>query len=203
MTGDWQNIGGVVQQGFSLPPMDMNSEHVFELLEVKPKFQTQTKFGIKDKIQFIWQECGKPEKESHRVWIEFNQSFSEKSNLIAFISKASPKPIIPGTTVLLGEFMVIGMRIRAFVKARIGADGMPSGYYDFIPASIKPAGSLSLPKDPTTQKPDASLTNALLLAKGATSGTDAYFKLVEAKCAPDIIQQFLAADKAGTIKYPI
>lgn len=203
MTDDWQNIGGVVQQGFSLPPMDMNVEHVFELLEVKPKFQIQTKFGIKDKIQFIWQETGKPEKESHRVWIEFNKSFSEKSNLVAFISKASPKPVMPGSMVLLGEFMVIGMCIRAFVKARIGGDGMPSGYYDFIPASIKPVGSLALPKEPIAQKPDATLANILLLAHSATSSQEAYFKLAEAKCPPELIQQFLVADKAGIIKYPI
>ena len=105
--------------------------------------------------------------------------------------------------VLLGEFMAIGMQIRAFVKARIGADGMPSGYYDFIPASIKPAGSLTIAKEAPAHNATATLTNALLNAKGATSGTDAYFKLVEAKCPADMIQQFLAADKAGTIKYPI
>jgi len=199
---DWQNIGGVIQIGFALPPMDMNKEHIFKLLEVKPKPQIQTKFGIKDKIQFIWEEVGPNEKECHRVWIEFNQSFSEKSNLVAFLTKASPKPILSGTPILLGEVMAIGMQIRAFVKARIGDDGMPNGYYDFIPASIKPLGAQSTITPPLS-KPDATLTNALLLAKGAKDSMEAYFKLADAKAPVDLIAIFVQADKLGQVSYPI
>ena len=205
MTDDWQNIGGTVQAGLVLSPMDMNVEHVFELQSVEPKMGVQTPFGIKDQIQLVFKEIGK-EKDFHRVWVKFNLSFAEKSGLMGFISRASLRPVLPGITIKLGDYLEIGMKISSLVQARIDKKtGLPNGYYDFIPASIKPAGSLAMPKENpvVTQKPDATLANALLLAKGATSGTDAYFKLVEAKCPIELLQGFLVADKAGQIKYPI
>ena len=183
--------------------MNMNIEHVFELIEVKSKLGIQTPYGIKDKIQLIWKEVG-VEKESHRVWTEFNESYAEKSGLMGFISRASPRPVVSGITIKLGDYLELGMQIRTLVQARIDKKtGLPNGYYDFIPASIKPAGSLALPKDPIAQKPDVTLANILLLAKGAINSQDAYFKLVEAKSPVELVQQFLTADKAGIIKYPI
>ena len=147
MTDDWRNRGGMVQAGLVLSPMNMNIEHVFELIEVKSKLGIQTPYGIKDKIQLIWKEVG-VEKEAHRVWTEFNESYAEKSGLVGFISRASPKPVMPGITLKLGDYLELGMQIRTLVQARIDKKtGLPNGYYDFIPASIKPAGSIALPKE--------------------------------------------------------
>lgn len=201
MSDDWRNRGGTVQAGIVLSPMNMNVEHVFGLIEVKSKLGVQTPYGIKDKIQLIWKEVTN-DKESHRVWTEFNESYAEKSGLVGFISRASPKPIMPGVTIKLGDYLEIGMQIRTLVQARIDKKtGLPNGYYDFIPASIKPAGSLSLPIP--TQTHSATLANALLLAKGAKDSMDAYCKLTDQKAPSDLIALFIQADKLGQVKYPI
>lgn len=206
MSDDWQNRGGIVTAGVQLPPMDMNVEHVFELIEVKLKPQVNTPYGIKDKIQFIWKEVGK-EKDFHRIWTEFNESYSEKSSLVQFIKQASPKPVVPGVPIKLGEMMCIGMQIKGLVQARFdNKTKLPNGFYDFIPPSVKPAGSLTISKPALDNA--QSTTDAVMLAythaRGSKNFDEAYLKLAETK---DITTQqvaaFVMADKNGQIKYPI
>ncbi|MDD3961299.1 MAG: hypothetical protein PHT77_05490 [Bacteroidales bacterium] len=198
---DWQNRGGVVQQGITLAPMDMNIEHTFELLSVDIKENVQTPYGIKNKVETVWKESDKDQKEAHRVWLKFNESYAEKSGLVGFIGKISPRPVIPGVNIKLGDYLAIGMRIKAMVQARIDKKtGLPSGYYDFIPASIKPANA---PQNVLASESGASLANALLIARGARNSADAAFKLAEAKAPFEITNAFATADRNGKIEYPI
>ena len=199
MTTDWQNRGGTVNAGMQLAPLDLNKEHEFELMSVEVKEGVTTKFGIKNRVQMVWKEAGK-DKDFHRIWTNFNESYNEKASLVAFLIKVSPRPIIPGTPIRLGDYLVIGMRIKTMVQARIDkVTSLPSGYYDFMPASIKPANAS---QTPSSAGSTATLADAMVIAKGAKSSGDA-FALLVGKVPNDIIQQFVAADKAGQITYPI
>lgn len=196
MTTDWQNRGGTVNAGVQLTPMDLNKEHVFELMTVEIQEGVTTKFGIKNKVKTTWKESGK-ETGYHRVWCQFNESYNEKASLVAFLAKVSPRPIIAGTPITLGGYLTIGMKIKTMVQARIDKNsGHPSGYYDFIPASIKP---FTETQEPTS---NAGLADALRFAKGAKTGGEA-FGLLIGKVPNEVIQQFVAEDKAGKITYPI
>ena len=195
MTVDWKQRGGQVNAGMQLPPLDLNKEHTFELMSVEIQEGVTTKFGIKNKVKMVWKESGK-DKDYHRVWTNFNESYAEKSNLVAFLKKVSPRPIMPGADIKLGDYLDLGMRIRVILKSRIDTQtGQPSGYYDFEPASIKAMSAQA-------QQSTATLADAIVAAKGATSAGDA-FGLMVGKIPNDVIQQFVAADKAGQIKYPI
>lgn len=196
MTVDWKRRGGQVNAGMQLTPLDLNKEHTFELMSVEIQEGVTTKFGIKNKVKMVWKESGK-DKDYHRVWTNFNESYAEKSSLIAFLRKVSPRPIIPGANVILGDYLDLGMKIKVILKSRIdNQTGQPSGYYDFEPASIKPVASAQ------PQSLVMSLDEAIAIARGATSAGDA-FGLMIGKVPNEVIQQFVASDKAGKIKYPI
>jgi hypothetical protein len=196
MTIDWKQRGGQVNAGMQLPPMDLNKEHLFELLSVEIQEGVTTKFGLKNKVKMVWKEAGK-EKDYHRVWVNFNESYAEKSNLVAFLKRASPKVIVSGVDIKLGDYLDIGMQIKAMLQARMDTKtGQPSGYYDFVPASIRPA----------TLLPSASSVTVLQAlskyAVGAKSSREA-FGLLVGKVPNELIQEFIAVDKRGEIKYPI
>ena len=200
MTDTWQTRGGMVNAGMQLAPLDLNREHLFELMSVNIQEGVPTKFGIKTKVKLVWKEADKTEAY-HRVWIQFNESYAEKSNLVKFLSSVSGKPIIPGVPTTLGDHLYLGMKIKAMIQARIDKDkGVPSGYYDFISASIKPGGALTLAK---TQQPQTNMMESISrLAKGAKTSGDV-FGLLIGKVPQDTIQEFLSADKRGEIQYPI
>jgi hypothetical protein len=179
-----------------LTPMDLNVSHVFELMSVEIKEGVTTKFGIKNQVVMVWKEAGK-DKDYHRVWTKFNESYAEKSNLVAFLRRISVKPILPGIDIKLGDYLDLGMKISSMIKNRMDTQtGQPSGYYDFEPASIKPA------TEPQYGASGATLADAIKAAKGATSAGDA-FGLMVGRVPNNIIQEFVAADKRGEIKYPI
>ena len=197
---DWQNRGGVVNAG--LPPMDLNKEHVFELMSVDIQEGVQTKYGIKNKVKLVWKEADK-EKDFHRVWINFNESYAEKSYLVKFMTSVSGKPILPGVPTTLGDHLYIGMKIKAMVQARIDKDkGTPSGYYDFISASIRTGGSLAMPKQTTGQQTVTWQQAIQQYCRGAKSSGDVFGTLI-GKVPNDVIQAFVDADKKGEVKYPI
>jgi hypothetical protein len=140
MEGSIEGRGGIVTAGMKRAPMDMNVEHIFVLDDVKFKDNVPTQFGPKNKIMMVFKEAGKDGIDAQRVWVNLNESYNiEKSQLIAFLKKVSSKPINAGDTVLLSDHLKVGMKISARVIARLDRDtGAPTGYYDFVPASVKP-----------------------------------------------------------------
>jgi hypothetical protein len=200
MTGDWRNRGGDAAAMVQLPPMDLNKEHMFELMTVDFQDGVQETYEGKtktvNKIKMVFKEAGK-DKDYHRVWMNFNEYYTEKSNLMKFLLAASGKTFVPGVHVTLGDFLQEHHKIRVMLKARFNATtGQPSGYYDFVPASIKPA------TEPQQGASGATLADALVIAKGAKTSGDAFAVMV-GKVPNNIIQEFVAADKRGEIKYPI
>lgn len=204
MTGDWQNRGGQTQASAPLlPPMDLNIVHQFELVSID--FQdgvTETYKGVSkivNKCKMVWKEAGK-EKDFHRVWVNVNEFYSEKSNMMKFLMAASGKPFVAGVTVKIGDYLGEHHRIKARVKARINKEtGEPNGYYDFVPESIKPAVDPQL----ASSKPDASLANALLLAKGASDFNTAMSLLKSARASKEVTMALFQANLDGKVTFPI
>ena len=99
----------------------------------------------------------------------------------------------------LGEYMQLGMKIRVMVQARIDKKtGLPNGYYDFIPASIKPAMDQ---REIVFASP--ALANALLLAKGAKNHQEAMNLLTQAKAPKECVLALFQAHLDGKVDYPI
>lgn len=205
MTDNWQNRGGIPQQFAKLPPMDLNAEHEFELIDVNTKDNVPDIYNpgkTVNKIITVWKESGK-QTEFHKIYAEFNEYYSEKASLMKFLCKVSGKPFVVGTPVKLGEWLYIGMKIKARVLAKYNKDtGEPTGNYKFA-ESIKPGGSLTISQNASPAvTPSEKVAKAISFAKGAVNAGDA-FGLMVGKVSQDYIQEFIAADKRGEIKYPI
>ena len=132
--------------------------------------------------------------------LNFSEEDAYESAIIRFFRKIQ-HPLREGVEPNWDEYFVVGMRFRSRVVVGKDGDKKPNNKYYLDVPTCRPLGASQTVAP--AQKPDATLTNALLLAKGATSGTDAYFKLVEAKCPPDMIALFVQADKLGQVNYPI
>lgn len=200
MSAEWMNRGGQTQASVKLPPMDLNKEHVFELVSID--FQDgitetyQGKTQTVNKCKMVWKEADK-EKDFHRVWVNVNEFYSENANLMKFLISASGKPFVSGIDVKIGDYLSEHHRIKARVTARIKKDtGEPNGYYDFIKASIRPDSP------PQTNAKVVSLADALKLVVGSKNAGDAFAMLI-GKVPQETIKEFVAADKRGEITYPI
>jgi hypothetical protein len=133
--------------------------------------------------------------------LNFSEDDAFESAIIRFFRKIQ-HPLKEGIEPNWDEYFVVGMRFRARVACGKDGDKRPnSKYYLDIP-TCRPLGATQSPTPPS-QKPDATLTNALLLAKGATNGIEAYSKLLDAKAPSDLIALFVQADKLGQVTYPI
>ena len=204
---DWKNRGGETTASIQLPPMDLNREHIFELVTLEiQEGVTETYEGeskIVNKVKMIWKESGK-DKDFHRVWLTFNEFYSEKSNLMKFLLAASGKVFVPNVKVTLGDFLTERHLIKVMLKARFDKiKGTPNGYYDFIPASIKPISASPSPASPQSGDSSVLLANAMLIVHGCEDAMSATNKLFERNAKTEVVQAFLAAHKAGTVKFPI
>jgi len=136
--------------------------------------------------------------------LNFSDDDAFESAIIRFFRKIQ-HPLREGVEPNWDDYFVTGMRFRARVV--MGKDqnkkSVVGKYYLDVP-TCRPL----LPSDkndgtPAPAKPDATLTNALLLAKGAKDSMEAYFKLADAKAPVDLIAIFVQADKLGQVSYPI
>jgi len=203
---DWKNRGGETTASIQLPPMDLNREHIFELVTLEiQEGVTETYEGeskIVNKVKMIWKESGK-DKDFHRVWLTFNEFYSEKSNLMKFLLAASGKVFVPNVKVTLGDFLTERHLIKVMLKARFDKiKGTPNGYYDFIPASIKPISASQSPASPQSGDSSVLLANAMLIVHGCEDAMSATQRLFDAQCKAEVVQVFMAANKEGKITYP-
>jgi len=203
---DWKNRGGETTASVQLPPMDLNREHIFELVTLEiQEGVTETYEGeskIVNKVKMIWKESGK-DKDFHRVWLTFNEFYSEKSNLMKFLLAASGKVFVPNVKVTLGDFLTERHLIKVMLKARFDKiKGTPNGYYDFIPASIKPISASQPPASPQSGDTSVLLANAMLIVHGCEDAMSATQRLFDAQCKAEVVQAFMQANKEGKITYP-
>lgn len=201
---DWQNRGGVAKQYAPLPPMDLNTDHIFELVDVQIKENVPDIYNpgqVVNKITTVWKEADK-DINQHKIYAEFNEYYSEKSKLMKFLVSITGKPYVIGVPVKLGEWMYAGMKIKSRVLAKYNrTTGQPTGNYKFEESSIRPGGSITLPKNPSDTTP-AWKSAISQHAKGAKSAGDVW-GLALGKVPQEYIQEFIAADKRGEVQYPI
>lgn len=196
---DWRQRGGKMTEFKPLPPLNLNNQHTFALTKVEVRDQQQTKFGLKNKVLFTWQECGVPKEQAHRVWYNCNESYTEKSSLIKFLQLVSGKKIVGAVEdVKLGDFVELGIEIVSLVKPRIDKEGKLTTYYDFIMESIRPAAAA---KQAPIGKP-AGVEQIKLLIKGSADKDTAMISLLDASQSSETIQTFLTMVRNGIITFP-
>ena len=132
--------------------------------------------------------------------LNFSEEDAYESAIIRFFRKIQ-HPLREGVEPNWDEYFVVGMRFRSRVVVGKDGDKKPNNKYYLDVPTCRPLGATQTTAP--AQKPDATLTNALLLAKGATNSQDAFFKLADAKAPSELIALFIQADKLGQVKYPI
>lgn len=142
--------------------------------------------------------------------LNFSEDESFRSAIIRFFHKIG-HPLHEGIEPNWVDFFVVGMRFRCRVV--VGTDvkegkKIPNHkYYIDIPTCrpLLPTDTAgeSFAVEPPIQKPDPSLANALLLAKGSKDRTQALDALAKANAPKELTIAFFNADLADRIKYPI
>jgi hypothetical protein len=146
--------------------------------------------------------------------LNFAEDDSYRSAIIRFFYRIG-HPLKEGIEPDWNNYFVIGMRFRSRVVVGVdikeGKKVPNHKYYIDIPTCrpLLPIDTAGESFDQQTQapaqlqKPDASLANALLLAKGAKDGQEGLQKLKAANAGPELTKVFFNADLDGKINYPI
>lgn len=139
--------------------------------------------------------------------LNFSEDESFQSAVVRFFRKIG-SPLIEGVEPDWETKFVPGMRFRARVVVGKDKDKKPDGkYYLDVPTCRKlPKQDTigeSFTKEPEAAKPDASLANALLLAKGAKDIHDAMDKLQKAGAPKEVVMALFQADLDGKTTFPI
>lgn len=190
------------------PLLNDSDEYVWKLVKfphVKTFPQTkEAKDGTRTTIKVDKAICEFEEQQTKNIATAFfridSLNFSDdeafESAIIRFFKKIKhplQENVVPDWT----QYFVVGMRFRGRVAIAKDAEKKPNGKYFIDVPTCRPL----LPRD----KEDgirATLADAIAAAKGATSAGDA-FGLLVGKVPNEVIQEFVAADKRGEIKYPI
>lgn len=196
------------------PILNDQDEYIFRLPKLPHvKTMPQVKKGKDGKETTIQVDKAIVEFEEEQTknivmafWRVDSLNFSDddfESAILRFFRKIG-SPVNPDKEIDWSEYFIPGMRFRARVAIGKGQDKKPNGkYFLDVPTCRKILASDMHPDAAATmQTPTATLANALLLAKGAANAGDA-FALLIGKVPAEVVQEFVAADKAGTIRYPI
>jgi len=134
--------------------------------------------------------------------LNFSEDDAFESAIIRFFRKIQ-HPLREGVEPNWDEYFVVGMRFRARVAVGKDADKKPNGKYYLDIPTCRPLGT-PIPQTSTgTGDSSVLLANAMIIVHGCGNAMDAFQRLTDAKVKPEVIQAFLAADKAGSIKYPV
>ncbi len=205
------------------PALDDSEEYVLRLTKF-PNVKTfdqvkEKKDGSRTTIKVDKAICEFEEQNTKNIVtaffrvdsLNFSEEESFESGVVRFFKKIKnplPENVSPDWT----QYFIVGMRFRARVVLGKGQDKKPNGNYYLDVPTCRPL----LPSDKAREDfgltaPDASQTNtngislekAKQIVVGCVDKDSAYQRLLDAKVQVDIVQAFLAADKAGQIAYPI
>ncbi len=204
------------------PPLNEDDEYVLQLVAlprvIHQKQEKERKDGTKYHEDVDMAYCDFEEKGSKNIVtarfridkLNYSDEDKYRSGVITFFHKIGhdlPEHIYPDWT----QYFIVGMRFRSRIK--IGYDKLPAGgkipngrYWLDGPTCRKLLASDTAGEDfqtPTQLKPDATLPNALLLAKGAKDGHEALNKLKQANATKELTMAFFNADLEGKVTYPI
>jgi hypothetical protein len=133
--------------------------------------------------------------------LNFSEEDAFESAIIRFFRKIQ-HPLKEGIEPNWDEYFVVGMRFRARVVVGKDADKKPNGKYYLDVPTCRPLGVTMSQTSTETMPNDVLLANAMLIVHGCQNAMDATQRLFDAQCKPDVVQAFLAANKAGAVKYP-
>lgn len=147
--------------------------------------------------------------------LNFSKDESYESAVIKFFKKIKT-PLVEGECPVWENYFVVGMRIRGrvVVKPDVDKDNLPVVKYfldvptcrPILQSDMHPEASATLNTPKTDAKPvysPSDLANALLLAKGAKTNSEAMDKLKAADATKDIVMALFNADLDGRVTYPI
>jgi hypothetical protein len=204
------------------PPLNEDDEYVLQLIAlprvVHQKQEKEKKDGTKHFEDVDMAFCDFEEKTTKNIVsarfridkLNYSDEDKYRSGVLNFFHKIGhdiPEHTYPDWT----QYFIVGMRFRSRIK--IGYDKTPTGvkvvngrFWLDGPTCRKLLASDTAGEDfqtPAQLKPDASLANALLLAKGAKDGHEALNKLKQANATKELTMAFFNADLEGKVTYPI
>lgn len=137
--------------------------------------------------------------------INFDPDEKFDSAVVKFFKKIK-RPLVKDIEPDWDQYFVVGMRFRSRVVVDRDNNKQPTGKYFLDIPTCRPILASDMHPDATatlsTSSASQKVATVLSLAKGAASAGDA-FALAIGKAPQDYIQEFVAADKRGEIKYPI
>lgn len=136
--------------------------------------------------------------------INFSEDESFDSGIVKFFRKIG-HPFVEGQEIRWEDYFVVGMRFRARVSVDKERDATkkPTGKYFLDVPTCRKLLPSDLADQPVSQTPDATLANALLLAKGAKDHNQAMDMLKTAGASKEVAMALFNANLDGLVKYPI
>lgn len=202
--------------------LDDSEEYVLHLVKIPhviPQTKTKEKEinGVKTSVSFKVETavCEFVEKITKNIVVAFfrvdslNFSDEEKfeSGVIRFFKKIK-HPLVDGVDPKWEDYFIVGMRFRARVVVKKDKEGKPTGTYYLDVPTCRPllpsdkAGE-DFARDTPTAKPDATLDNALLLAKGAKDFNTAMDMLKAAGSSKEVAMALFNANLDGKVTFPV
>lgn len=210
------------------PVLDDSEEYVLKLIAF-PNVRTfdqikENKDGSRKTIKVDKAICEFEETKTKNIVtaffrvdsLNFSDEESFESGVVRFFKKIKnplPENVSPDWT----KYFLVGMRFRGRVAIGKGQDKKPNARYYLDVPTCRPllqsdtAGEdfEHAGKDAATQTakealaPAATLTNALLLAKGAKTYQEAMDKLQSASAPKDLVMALFQAHLDGKLTFPI
>ncbi len=136
--------------------------------------------------------------------INFSEDESFDSGIVRFFRKIG-HPLIDGQEPKWEDYFVVGMRFRSrvVVDRERDANKKPTGKYFLDVPTCRKLMASDMTEQPEPPKPDGTLLNALLIAKGAKDHNEAMDKLNAAGASKELAMALFNANLDGLVKYPI
>jgi len=200
--------------------LNSDDEYVFSLIKFPHGFPKKEEKTNADKsittVNKTMAVCEFEERDSKNIVVtmfridklNFGEDEKFRSAVVKFFQKLGT-PLPENKYPNWKEHFVVGMRFRGRVVIKTDKDkdnNTVMKYYLDVPTVRK-----LLPSDKagesfssdTPSKPDASLANALLLAKGSQTHQEAMDKLQNAGASKEVVMALFQAHLDGKVKYPI
>jgi len=134
--------------------------------------------------------------------LNFSEDEAFESGIVRFFKKI--KAPLPETgDINWTDHFLVGMRFRGRVAVGVDDKKVPNGKYFLDIPTCRPILPSDKSDGTTSSKPDASLANALLLAKGSQTHQEAMDKLQNAGASKEVVMALFQAHLDGKVKYPI
>ena len=195
------------------PPLTEFDEYVLRLTafpKVKTFQQLKKVSGVErpisvDKAIIVFEEENTKNEVLSLMRVDslnFSEDEAFESAIIRFFRKIQ-HPLKEGIEPKWDDYFIVGMRFRARVVVGKDGDKKPNGKYYLDVPTCRPLGASQSPVSPAAGDTSVLLENAMLIVHGCETAMDATNKLFERNAKTEVVQAFLAAHKAGAVKFPI